>query len=146
MDGDHIGVEGFSFGGTMTAMLLLQHPELFCCGIAGGGVYDWTLYDSHYTERFMLTPAYNKEGFVRSRVLSFADQLSDKVHLKLTHGTGDDNVHFQNTLQLVDTLQKAGKQFELMIYPDGMHGYRGKQGEHSAEADRVFWLKYLKNQ
>ena len=66
--------------------------------------------------------------------------------LKLTHGTGDDNVHFQNTLQLVDALQKAGKQFELMIYPDGMHGYRGKQGEHSAEADREFWLKYLKNQ
>ena len=146
VDGDHIGVEGFSFGGTMTAMLLLQHPELFCCGIAGGGVYDWTLYDSHYTERFMLTPAYNKEGFGRSRVLSYADQLSDKVHLKLTHGTGDDNVHFQNTLQLVDALQKAGKQFELMIYPDGMHGYRGKQGEHSAEADREFWLKYLKNQ
>ena len=146
VDGDHIGVEGFSFGGTMTAMLLMRHPELFCCGIAGGGVYDWELYDSHYTERFMLTSDLNHDGFERSKVLNYVDELKDCAHLKLTHGTGDDNVHFQNTLQLVDALQEAGKQFELMIYPDGMHGYRGKQGEHSREADRIFWLKYLKNQ
>ena len=146
VDGRHIGVEGFSFGGTMTAMLLMRHPDLFCCGIAGGGVYDWELYDSHYTERFMLTPDLNHDGFEESKTLNYADQLSDNVHLKLTHGTGDDNVHFQNSLKLVDALQDAGKQFELMIYPDGMHGYRGKQGEHSREADRLFWLKYLKNQ
>ena len=146
VDGEHIGVEGFSFGGTMTAMLLMRHPEHFCCGIAGGGVYDWELYDSHYTERFMLTSDLNHDGFEKSKTLNYADQLSENVHLKLTHGTGDDNVHFQNTLQLVDALQEAGKQFELMIYPDGMHGYRGKQGEHSRDADRIFWLKYLKNQ
>lgn len=146
VDGDHIGVEGFSFGGTMTAMLLMRHPDLFCCGIAGGGVYDWELYDSHYTERFMLTSDLNHDGFEKSKTLNYADRLSKNVHLKLTHGTGDDNVHFQNTLQLVDALQEAGRQFELMIYPDGMHGYRGKQGEHSREADRLFWLKYLKNQ
>lgn len=146
VDGGHIGVEGFSFGGTMTAMLLLRHPELFCCGIAGGGVYDWELYDSHYTERFILTPDLNPDGFESSKVLNYADQLQDDVHLKLTHGTGDDNVHFQNTLKLIDALQECGKQFELMIYPDGMHGYRGKQGEHSREADHEFWLKYLKNQ
>ena len=146
VDAAHIGVEGFSFGGTMTAMLLMRHPELFCCGIAGGGVYDWTLYDSHYTERFMETPESNAEGFERSKVLNYAEGLSDSVHLKLTHGTGDDNVHFQNTLQLVDALQQAGRQFSLMIYPDGMHGYRGKQGEHSREADRIFWLRYLKDE
>jgi dipeptidyl-peptidase-4 len=66
------------------------------------------------------------------------------VMLKLTHGTGDDNVHFQNTLQLVDALQKAGKDFQLMIYPDGMHGYRGPQALHSWASDHDFWLKYLK--
>ena len=146
VDGEHIGVEGFSFGGTMTAMLLMRHPEIFCCGIAGGGVYDWTLYDSHYTERFMLTPDLNPAGFDISCTLRYAKELSDKVHLKLTHGTGDDNVHFQNTLQLVDALQTEGRQFELMIYPDGMHGYRGKQARHSLDADHEFWLKYLKNQ
>ena len=65
--------------------------------------------------------------------------------LKLTHGTGDDNVHFQQTLQLVDALQKEGASFELMVYPDGMHGYRGYQGKHFLEENRAFWLKYLKD-
>ena len=145
VDAGRIGVEGFSFGGTMTAMLLMRHPDLFRCGIAGGGVYDWELYDSHYTERFMLTPDLNRDGFENSKVLNYVDQLSADVRLKLTHGTGDDNVHFQNTLKLVEALQEAGKQFDLMIYPDGMHGYRGAQHEHSLAADREFWLKYLKN-
>ena len=156
VDGDRLGVEGFSFGGTMTAMLLLRHSDVFRCGIAGGGVYDWKLYDSHYTERFMETPQTNPEGYEKACVLNYvgeypvkagamADSTSVKgVMLKLTHGTGDDNVHFQNTLQLVDALQKAGKDFQLMIYPDGMHGYRGPQALHSWASDHDFWLRYLK--
>ena len=63
--------------------------------------------------------------------------------LKLTHGTGDDNVHFQNTLRLADALQKNGKKFELMIYPDGMHGYRGYQGAHFNSANEDFWRRHL---
>lgn len=150
VDGDRIGVEGFSFGGTMTSMLLMRHSDLFCCGIAGGGVYDWMLYDSHYTERFMDTPQNNPEGYKASSpinyVLEYPVNVSDapgKIMLKLTHGTGDDNVHFQNTLQLVDALQQNMKKFELMIYPDGMHGYRGTQGAHSDFSDKEFWTKYL---
>lgn len=140
-----IGVEGFSFGGTMTAMLVMRHPELFRCGIAGGGVYDWSLYDSHYTERFMLTPQLNPEGYRAASVLEYVREYDPaRTRLKLTHGTGDDNVHFQNTLQLVDSLQKAGLQFDLMVYPDGMHGYRGAQGIHSLESDKEFWINYLK--
>ena len=145
VDGEHIGVEGFSFGGTNTALLLLLHPDLFRCGIAGGGVYDWRLYDSHYTERFMDVPSENPEGYahmVISQVGAFPDDC--KSVLRLTHGTGDDNVHWQNTLQLVKELQLQGKHFELMVYPDGMHGYRGKQGEHSLKEDRFFWQKHLK--
>ena len=64
--------------------------------------------------------------------------------LKLTHGTGDDNVHHQNTLQLLDAMHRAGKNFEFMIYPDGMHGYYGYQGQHFTKANQAFWLKYLK--
>ena len=168
---DKIGVEGFSFGGTMTAMLLMQAPEYFHYGVAGGGVYDWSLYDSHYTERYMDTPQNNPGGYRAACVLNYAEEYPaeypagdedgcspcqdstaalrhcpEPVMLKLTHGTGDDNVHFQNTLQLVDTLQKAGKKFELMIYPDGMHGYRGAQKEHFDAANREFWLKYLKGE
>lgn len=144
VDPARIGVMGFSFGGTMTAMLVMRYPELFRCGIAGGGVYDWTLYDSHYTERFMDTPQRNPEGYERARVLSYVDEYdSDRSYLKITHGTGDDNVHFQNTLLLVDSLQRRGCQFDLMIYPDGMHGYRGVQGRHDRASDKIFWTERL---
>lgn len=140
------GVEGFSFGGTMTAMLVMNYPEYYSCGIAGGGVYDWELYDSHYTERFMNTPQNNPEGYAKAKVLNYVENYdSSKSFLKLTHGTGDDNVHFQNTLRLVDALQRADRQFELMIYPDGMHGYRGVQAVHDAHADFEFWNKHLKH-
>ena len=144
---DRIGVNGFSFGGTTTAMLVLRYPEYFSCGIAGGGVYDWTLYDSHYTERFMDTPEANPEGYKKATVLSYIpDGVSPNYKpgsLRLTHGTGDDNVHFQNTLQLIDALQKANIQFELMIYPDGMHGYGGAQHVHDQTAEQDFWTRKL---
>ena len=181
VDGDRIGVEGFSFGGTMTCMLLMQASDKFHYGIAGGGVYDWALYDSHYTERYMDTPQNNPDGYAVSRVLNYVDGYpvcyqddalrasgaytyapaeravghphvqtvqgqpvqTDTVMLKITHGTGDDNVHYQNTLQLLDELHKKSKKFDFMIYPDGMHGYRGYQGEHFKKANREFWLKYL---
>ncbi len=148
--GDKIGVEGFSFGGTMTTALVATASEYFHYGIAGGGVYDWMLYDTHYAERFMSTPEDNPEGYAASRVLDMVDsypvkagQADGSVMLKITHGTGDDNVHFQNTLQLIDKLQKIGASFEFMIYPDGMHGYRGYQGEHFKNENKAFWAKYL---
>ena len=153
---EKIGVEGFSFGGTMTCMLLMQAPDKFHYGIAGGGVYDWALYDSHYTERYMDTPQANPEGYEVSKVLNYVDgypteylmegaspSAVEPVMLKLTHGTGDDNVHHQNTLQLLNEIQREGKKVELMIYPDGMHGYRGYQGKHFNDANKEFWLKYL---
>ena len=157
VDGDRIGVEGFSFGGTMTCMLLMQAPDKFHYGIAGGGVYDWAMYDTHYTERYMDTPQNNPEGYAVSKVLNYVDGYPvtygsenensgkhiEPVMLKITHGTGDDNVHHQNTLQLLDELHKRGKKFDFMIYPDGMHGYRGYQGQHFKAANREFWKKYL---
>ena len=174
---DKIGVEGFSFGGTMTCMLLMQAPDKFHYGVAGGGVYDWALYDSHYTERYMDTPQNNPDGYAVSKVLNYVEKYpveyasanqagvetvsgnktgvneldsegmtvceDEPVMLKITHGTGDDNVHHQNTLQLLDALHREGKKFDFMIYPDGMHGYRGYQGEHFLQANREFWKKYL---
>ena len=153
VDGSRIGVKGFSFGGTTTAMLVLRYPQYFRCGIAGGGVYDWTLYDSHYTERFMDTPQANPEGYAAASVIDWVPRIFGEGDgsklplpgaLRLTHGTGDDNVHYQNTLLLMDELQKAGVQFELMLYPDGMHGYRGYQGEHDKAAEADFWTRWLK--
>ena len=159
VNGDKIGVEGFSFGGTMTCMLLFTAPEYFHYGIAGGGVYDWILYDTHYTERFMETPQTNPEGYRDSKVIKYVPEYPvvydaasasaaeageiEPVVLKITHGTGDDNVHFQSTLQLIDALHQHNKKFEFMIYPDGMHGYHGYQGNHFLNSNREFWLKYL---
>lgn len=149
VDAERIGVEGFSFGGTMTCMLLMQASDKFRYGVAGGGVYDWALYDSHYTERYMDTPQNNPDGYSVSKVLNHVAGYpveygsDDTVMLKITHGTGDDNVHHQNTLQLLDAMHKAGKRFEFMIYPDGMHGYRGYQGTHFKKANREFWKRYL---
>ena len=150
--GDKIGVEGFSFGGTMTAVLVATAPQAFHYGIAGGGVYDWKLYDTHYTERFMSTPEDNPDGYARTRavdrIASYPARPGDdgSVMLKLTHGTGDDNVHYQNTLQLIDALHKIGASFDFMVYPDGMHGYRGYQGQHFQAENNAFWLKYLKGE
>ena len=147
VDASRIGVDGFSFGGTTTAMLVLRYPQYFSCGIAGGGVYDWTLYDSVYTERFMDTPGANPEGYAEASVLHHVEAGISPDYkpgsLKLTHGTGDDNVHFQNTLQLVDALQRKGLIFDLMIYPDGMHGYRGLQHEHDTMDAALFWKEHL---
>lgn len=150
---DKIGVEGYSFGGTMAALLLLDHSDAFHYGIGSAGVYDWQLYDTHYTERFMDTPQRNPDGYARTRAVAHAmnypvteANFDGSVMLKLTHGTGDDNVHFQHSLLLLNALQQAGKKFELMIYPDGMHGYRGYQGTHFDAANKAFWLQYLKSE
>lgn len=145
VDSNRIGITGFSYGGTMTLLALTEGAEFFRFGIAGGGVYDWHLYDTHYTERYMDTPQNNPEGYKYTSVLGKVSKYRSEKgsRLYITHGTSDDNVHFQNTLQLIDALQRAGKQFDLMIYPGGMHGYRGAQSVHDREAARNFWLKHL---
>ena len=98
----------------------LTHSKSFKIGIAGGTVSDWRNYDSIYTERYMGTPQNNPEGYKKSSPVHAAKDLHGK--LLLIHGAIDDNVHMQNTIQFVYELQKAGKQFELMIYPKSRHG------------------------
>ncbi len=147
VDHDKIGIKGFSFGGTMSAYAVMAENEHFKYGIAGGGVYDWALYDTHYGERYMDTPQDNKDGYDRSRVTDMTKNYKgDKTNmLKITHGTSDDNVHLQNSMQLVDALQKDGKMFELMLYPGAFHGYRGYHGTHASKSDLIFWYRYLLN-
>lgn len=119
VDASRIGIWGWSFGGFMTSYAL-THSKSFKMGIAGGSVTDWRLYDTIYTERFMNTPQNNPEGYKKSGPLAAAKDLSGK--LLLIHGMIDDNVHMQNTIQFAYELQKAGKPFQLMLYPKSRHG------------------------
>ena len=120
-DAARVGITGYSYGGSMTAFAL-THSDKFALGIAGGGVYDWRMYDTIYTERYMSTPQRNLEGYDETSVLKAAKNL--KGHLLMHCGVMDDNVHMQNTLQLAYALQKANKPFELMVYPQNRHGVR----------------------
>ena len=120
-DSERIGLWGWSYGGYMTAYAL-THSDLFACGISGAPVTDWRNYDAIYTERYMDTPQANETGYQESSVLSVAGNLQGK--LLLIHGTVDDNVHISNSMQFVKALQLAGKQFELMVYPENRHAVR----------------------
>lgn len=122
VDATRIGMSGHSFGGFITAYAM-THTKLFASGISGAPVTDWRLYDSIYTERYMLTPQTNEEGYKKTSVVESAKDLSGK--LLLIHGMMDDNVHVQNSMQFIDALQKANKDFELMIYPNARHGIGG---------------------
>ena len=119
VDSTRIGLNGWSYGGFMTAYAL-THSTMFKAGIAGAPVTDWRLYDSIYTERYMGTPQNNPEGYDKTSVVKAAKNLHG--NLLLIHGAIDDNVHMQNSIQFVYELEKAGKQFEFMIYPKSRHG------------------------
>ncbi len=137
-DASRVGITGWSYGGFMTAFAL-THSKKFRCGIAGAGVYDWELYDTIYTERYMATPQHNPEGYAASSVVKAAKDLTGQ--LLIVHGTMDDNVHLQNAVMFVDELQKAGKMnFEMMIYPRSRHGVGSP---HLQALREEFMRKYL---
>jgi dipeptidyl-peptidase-4 len=119
VDGTRVGIDGWSYGGFLTSYAL-THSKSFAAGIAGGSVTDWRDYDTIYTERYLRTPQNNPEGYRDSSPVFAAQGLEGK--LLLIHGMMDDNVHLQNTVRFAYELQKAGKSFELMLYPKSRHG------------------------
>lgn len=121
VDASRIAINGWSYGGFMVSYAL-THSERFAAGIAGGSVTDWRDYDSVYTERLLGLPQDNPDGYKDSSPRFAAKSLHGR--LLLIHGTMDENVHMQNTLQFARELQMAGKQFELMLYPKTRHGIR----------------------
>ena len=120
VDADRIGIWGWSYGGHMTLHLMFEDSADFKAGFAGGPVTDWHFYDSIYTERYMGLPQENEKNYVESSPVDKAGQL--KGPLLIAHGTGDDNVHFANTLKLVDELIAKGKAVEVMPFPGRGHG------------------------
>lgn len=123
IDGSRVGMSGHSYGGYMTAYAM-THTEVFSAGIAGAPVTDWREYDTIYTERYMSTPQDNPEGYKASSAVEAAENLHGRI--LLIHGAMDDNVHLSNTIKFVDALQRANKQFELMVYPPNRHGIGGE--------------------
>lgn len=140
-DSTKVCITGFSYGGYMSCYALTYGADVFTHAMAGGSVVDWHLYDSHYTERFMDTPEENPQGYKTSSVLTYVDRF--KGVLQLVHGTMDDNVHMQNSIQLVNALEEKGKDFEFMLYPGGRHGWGGAKAFHFANLKTKFIYKYL---
>ncbi len=121
-DMDRIALSGWSYGGYFTAYAM-THSKAWKIGLVGAPVTDWSLYDSIYTERYMGLPKTNTDGYVKGSVLNAVKDLSGKI--LIMHGTMDDNVHPQNSILLIDELIKAGKDYELQLYPGHGHGVRG---------------------
>ncbi len=140
-DPKKIAITGFSYGGYMSCYALTFGSSVFTHAMAGGSVTSWELYDSHYTERFMDTPKENPEGYKSGSVLTHVKNF--KGVLQLVHGTMDDNVHMQNSIQLLSALQDNGKEVEFMLYPGGRHGWGGAKGKHFVDLKTKFIYTHL---
>ncbi len=142
IDENRTGIWGWSFGGDMAMHSILKGNEVFETAISVAPVTSWRFYDTIYTERFMRTPQENPEGYDLNSPLNYADQLKGK--LLLVHGSADDNVHFQNTMRMVEALVQANKQFDWAVYPDKNHGiYGGKTREQLYNKMTQFILNNL---
>ncbi|MCB1051473.1 MAG: S9 family peptidase [Acidobacteria bacterium] len=141
IDPQRIGITGHSYGGYMTILAMTGAPDTFTHGVAGAPVTDWSLYDTVYTERYMDTPQENPEGYKKGSLLEHAKNL--KGPLRLIHGGIDDNVHFQNSEQLIEIWTQSNIPFEFMLYPTSRHGIRAFQ--HWLDGQNRFWFRYFLN-
>ena len=129
VDASRIGIWGWSYGGFMSANAILKGNDIFKMAIAVAPVTSWRYYDTIYTERFMRTPQENPSGYDENSPINHVEKLKGKF--LLIHGSADDNVHVQNSMQMIEALVQANKQFEWAIYTDKNHGiYGGKTRLH----------------
>ena len=139
VDPSRIGLWGWSYGGYMAARTLFVGGGVFAAAMAVAPVTDWRLYDTIYAERYMRTPGQNPQGYDEGSALAYADSL--KGRFLLVHGTGDDNVHFQNSLRLIQRLEQANKQFDMRIYPNKTHSISGGNTSENLFGLLTDWLK-----
>lgn len=139
---ERIGIMGWSYGGFMTSLAMTKGADYFKMGIAVAPVTNWRYYDNIYTERFMRTPQENASGYDENSPINFVNKIKGKF--LLIHGSGDDNVHYQNTMEMVNSLVEADKQFDLFIYPNKNHGiYGGNTRNHLFKMILDYTLKNL---
>ncbi len=143
VDPARIGVWGWSYGGYLTLMLMFKAPEVFSAGVSGAPVTDWSLYDTHYTERYLDRPQVNAAGYTGSSVLPYAKGFKGK--LLIMHGMADDNVLFLHSTKLFRRLQDLGKPFHVMVYPGAKHGLiRQHDGRHAYATIKRFFDENLR--
>lgn len=142
VDPARVGIYGWSYGGFLTLYSLLNAPEVFRAGVAGAPVTNWRNYDTIYTERYLGLPAENLEGYRASSPVDYAANLKSK--LLIVHNIEDDNVLFQNTVQMTDALEQAGKLFDTSLYTGKSHGVTGPVRRQLLETLTDFFEKHLK--
>ncbi len=128
IDANRIGIQGWSYGGYMSSLAITKGADVFSLAIAVAPVTNWRYYDNIYTERYMQTPHENASGYDENSPINHVDKL--KGSYLLVHGSADDNVHVQNTMEMISALVKANKQFDLFIYTDKNHGIYGGNTRH----------------
>ncbi|MEQ8909507.1 MAG: alpha/beta fold hydrolase [Vicingaceae bacterium] len=139
IDGNRIGVQGWSYGGYMSSLCLLKGAEHFKAAIAVAPVTNWRFYDSIYTERYMQTPQENADGYDDNSPINHVEKLEGKY--LLVHGMADDNVHLQNTSEMITALVEADKQFDLFMYPNKNHGIYGGNTRYHLYKKMTTFLK-----
>jgi dipeptidyl-peptidase-4 len=125
VDQARVGIFGTSYGGYVSVMELLRHPDVFAAAVASSPPTDWRNYDTIYTERYMWIPEENKEGYDAGSAMTYANNLRGR--LLIYYGTADNNVHPSNAMQLIKALQQAGKSFEVQVGPDQGHSNVNQQ-------------------
>jgi dipeptidyl-peptidase-4 len=142
IDKNRIGIQGWSYGGYMSSLAITKGADVFSLAIAVAPVTNWRYYDNIYTERYMQTPQENPSGYDENSPINHVEKL--KGDYLLVHGSADDNVHVQNTMEMISALVKENKQFDLFIYPDKNHGiYGGNTRYHLYKKMTDFILKNL---
>jgi dipeptidyl-peptidase-4 len=142
VNSEKMGVQGWSFGGFMTTSLMLKHPDIFACGVAGGPVIDWSMYEIMYTERYMDTPQDNSQGYANSNLLSQTKNLKGK--LLMIHGAQDNVVVWQHSINFVKACVDNGVQIDYFVYPGHEHNVLGKDRVHLMQKITDYFDLYLK--
>jgi dipeptidyl-peptidase-4 len=142
IDPARVGIYGWSYGGYMTLYSLCNAPGRFQAGVSGAPVTSWRTYDSIYTERYMGLPSANPEGYDKTSPIPHAGDL--KAKLLMLHNLEDDNVHFQNTMRMAAELERSGKQFSMLVYPEKSHGVTGPEHSQMLRTITEFFEEALK--
>lgn len=142
VDANRMGIHGWSFGGFMTTSMMLRHPGIFKCAVAGGPVIDWSMYEVMYTERYMDTPQENPDGYANNNLLTKVENLKGK--LLMIHGAQDPVVVWQQSMKFVKACVDKGVQLDYFVYPGHEHNVLGKDRVHLMQKITDYFDEYLK--